>query len=917
MQKIVRRFQLSSMACYALLVLLSLIYTLLWYKEQVLAIGGDYVYPFNAGLIVNQYSSYWNFWKDFGNAVPPLLTAIPIIETMGYGALTSLTKDPVLATKTFAFILTSIESASFYYFVTVILPNYSWKRPLGLVASLINLYNPVRIQSGYLTIVEPLVPRAFLPLFLGVTICGLRRQKLSYAPVAGLVSIPLLELFPIRTWQLSFICAGAIGLYLSFSWIFRKVSPNDLRFTALFLGLVALSVSVANIHNLVLLISTIDVFTATAASFQPNFFFNNWATAFNVLRLVPLWGFYNGYVPYASVYQEPTVMLATLAIPALAFSSLLLTRSRSITSLAVVSAIAILLSVATNPPVGYLYSILVTHVFLLKVFYNSEPIIQFVLPLGISILAAFSVIEITRRTHAKFAFKLVARNLVTIFIPLLLISLIMTSGWPLLTGDVMANWSLPGTRGVSIPPEYFEAEKTISRNHCFCWSLVLPRPSDYVVTSWGYAGTVLLYNTIFNDPLITGRSVSYYVGQKVVAGALDLVYEVPVRIVVNRTLTETLGNSTGTVWTSFQGDLVGVAADLNPYSNTSVYWSIQRPEIGKWHEIVYTLPNATAFSDANLVILIDGRFDPRALQLGIGDVGGNVGWYSVVNRRDLTTGWLTSEIDPHLPEQGHFDPLQVRSLFMRYLINTEVPVEVRIGAIVFGRHTTDGTTWAKMLSLYSIEHIIVDLSVELGNLTKARDYLEGLNESAAFELIFSGAFVQVFRNRYHYGSMVFTASRTYIFDDSKQAYTALSIIDPWTSNTSMLFVNDVQQSIVSRINSLNGTGGALLQTASWNGRVISASVFSATSFLLVLNQAYDSNWVLYVNDIPAVDHLKVQGYANGWIVDTTGQVKLRIEYSRQQIVAVATLSSLVGVAVLVMLAIVLSKSEGKNRRAQR
>jgi len=75
--------------------------------------------------------------------------------------------------------------------------------------------------------------------------------------------------------------------------------------------------------------------------------------------------------------------------------------------------------------------------------------------------------------------------------------------------------------------------------------------------------------------------------------------------------------------------------------------------------------------------------------------------------------------------------------------------------------------------------------------------------------------------------------------------------------------------------------GANVSDVRINYDAFSADVKAKGSFLLVLDQAYDPGFRLYVNGskIPASVHARVDGYFNGWALDGTGTYHVLITYA--------------------------------------
>jgi hypothetical protein len=92
-----------------------------------------------------------------------------------------------------------------------------------------------------------------------------------------------------------------------------------------------------------------------------------------------------------------------------------------------------------------------------------------------------------------------------------------------------------------------------------------------------------------------------------------------------------------------------------------------------------------------------------------------------------------------------------------------------------------------------------------------------------------------------------------------------------------------------------------LSSAKFRVRVSGAS----EPFLLVVTEGFDRGWVIERsgrND-PAPRHLKVNGYANGWIVPWTGSYDLTVEYAPERYARLARRFDLAVIPLLVVLAL--------------
>lgn len=92
---------------------------------------------------------------------------------------------------------------------------------------------------------------------------------------------------------------------------------------------------------------------------------------------------------------------------------------------------------------------------------------------------------------------------------------------------------------------------------------------------------------------------------------------------------------------------------------------------------------------------------------------------------------------------------------------------------------------------------------------------------------------------------------------------------------------------------------------------VRGSVNTVSPFLVIINQAFDKDWKIFVDgkELPTQAHVEANGYSNAWVVNRTGFLSLTISYSRQSVINLGYLVS--GIYGLVVLCVVvyLSKRE--------
>ena len=92
---------------------------------------------------------------------------------------------------------------------------------------------------------------------------------------------------------------------------------------------------------------------------------------------------------------------------------------------------------------------------------------------------------------------------------------------------------------------------------------------------------------------------------------------------------------------------------------------------------------------------------------------------------------------------------------------------------------------------------------------------------------------------------------------------------------------------------------------------------TTSSFFLVLNQAYSSDWTVSINgiDVP-VDHIQTDNGCNGWYINETGKMTIAISYSVQPTYLLSFTVSAISVVVVLSLILVMSVMVYRNKKGK-
>lgn len=80
-----------------------------------------------------------------------------------------------------------------------------------------------------------------------------------------------------------------------------------------------------------------------------------------------------------------------------------------------------------------------------------------------------------------------------------------------------------------------------------------------------------------------------------------------------------------------------------------------------------------------------------------------------------------------------------------------------------------------------------------------------------------------------------------------------------------------------------------------------ANAYSRGAFFLVLSETYDPHWKLSVNGntLSEMNHLEVNTFANGWLIEDTGNLMVTIEYETQKLFTASVVASILLPALLI------------------
>jgi hypothetical protein len=747
--------------------LLGITYSLLAYRGNGLTIGGDNIIPLHSLEYLARIPSLSDPWAGLGSHLPPIFSLPTIPDTFLFFLFSPF--DIYIANKLYMFVLSTLSVFSIYYLATTIFRANAHKSVIGIMAACAYLFNPWVLADTYKTMIFielSLVQSGFI-LFLAFTVKYFQTQQTRYVLCSGLSTFLMLSCPGLSAYRLAFFAFFGyvfIAVYYlaniprtEFSRVLHDISKGAI--------IVAAISFVLNSYWIIPFLQNASYFSSYAMGFQTTTIFNEYSTMINTLRLMNSWSFYSGYVPYAEVFlKNPIVIALTFAWPIFAFAPLFSKRAiknRKILTIYAATILTILLSWGSEYPLGQAYMKIVdVHVgpyYFLRPFYNTGVFslllltLEYALLIGLFSSLVYSwLMKRNENSHHS------RKKIVTTGGTILIVIILASSSWPILTGDVMRNWYSPDQYGVRIPERYWETNEYIERisslNHK---TLLLPSTEIYVGTSWGYQGTSQFYNLMFNVPLITGNEIPYGItaNKTLVNQVYSIYYRVP-------DLNDTLDviNRTSKIVT-WQNDKAVMTHGSLQIDFNSTY------EIGRWHQIELRLPSAEVWSNStHIMFQLTAELSLDRLQIGIGDAKGYGGWWSAQKHMyHFNNGTLIpTETEPLItqnnetitllmalqePDLSTYSIGNVTSVWIQYFVaNSSDTATLRINKIQAGRVSLDDLYYANFLAENKIKYLLVDLSIQDGAKTNPKLWLDLLNNSDYFKLIWQKDTLYVFEN---------------------------------------------------------------------------------------------------------------------------------------------------------------------------
>jgi hypothetical protein len=748
------------------LVVLSAIYTSLSYRGEFLTIGGDSFIPFHPIDYLFGIATSSNRWGGNVSQLPPIFSLPPLPDISIFAVLQIFGFDIYSANKLYVFFLASLSSVSIYYFALTIFNKNDNKSLIGLTSAILFLFNPWMILDTYKSMIftELSIAHTGFVLFLKFLIMSFQTGKIKYFAYSGFGSFLMLSVPGTSAYRM--ICFASAGLCTIMIY-YSLYGISKLHARKIIEGIIVLTslAFIVNSYWIIPFIQNSSAYVSFTAGFQVNPLFNSYSTLPNTLRLMNAWGFYCGYAPYAVLYMEnPFLILLTFSWPIFVFASLFSSKAienKNVACLYLVTVITTLFACGPNL-LGPIYLELIYSsigsLYPFKPLYSTGHITAHVLTLEYVLLAGFSLSLVYSKlmdSHIMDKVEL-KKKVAAVGIVFLIISILVASSWPIFAGEVMRNWYKPDQYGVRIPQYYWQAntyiKTTMGPNSR---ALLLPPTYSYIGTSWGYQGSSQFYNLFINAPLITGNEIAYGITSdtKLYDQVYSMCYKVPENI----------------------------SEDILASINSAIAWQYDNVDIGNgclqidfesgslansWHQVeLHFIPAKSLSGYPFLLIRLNGSIMMEDLQIGIGDSEGFVGWWFTrnhiydqlvdtlipVNSAFYSTSDKTRILLLNLekPDQSYYDASNAVSIWIQYFIRASShDTNIQIGSIWAIDVRSDDQFYAKILRTNKVDFVLFDAGITEGIRNDFNGWLETLNSSSCFKLIWQAGSLYIFKNEY-------------------------------------------------------------------------------------------------------------------------------------------------------------------------
>ncbi len=872
-----------------------------WFQPGYVVFSGDLRPPIVPDVFLNNALQSWN-QVDWGipsvylpRLLDPFLFLMASFQSVGIDTQTSMFLSVYLI-----YVLVSILV---YIYIKRLTNGDKLAAFVGAIFFTTNIYLIIdREQTAF----------GFMELSLIILPClvtfteGIRKKSFGFMAVSGFLFVLTYAAFP--NYRAPVLCVIALVITLfalsinrtpidSYTGVqridstFARLRSTKLKFPrvsfdwslirkyAKYLGVFIAATLAASIWFFALIYTSINsLLSALSQATTPV------ASAFgnkapDVFRLIAEWSIYwnysyKRYVPYAPVYLNDPVMIVLSYVPTiLAFAAIFISKTRKqALFFGGLAFLFLLLTSGSSEQFSQVYGNIMDAIPFLRAFRTSTNWI-FLVILTFSMLLGLFASGLTRKLK---------NNALKILGIVLMVELFFFTAFPLMNGDVTRNWLDVENKGAYIPPYFKDAENAMPSNY---WTILLPQRNVYIIynyTDGGILSSGNPYPLVFSKPFISGSGTEYL--------------QTPNQYLLYTTyyLISTGGYGFAakhnTMASSFQNGTV-LYPSLACDGNLGTRWA-SNGEPEPWLEIDYAEPQNIS---AVRIYFQDALGTEYTIQTWNGD-----NWVTQITETNNTS------IRPEYQFQQTTITTKLRINFSGYLPWTVVSI---FEVVINPQEYVVGEAVPKILGMLGVKNLLVENNIVDGNVSDVKD-IGILNNNTKFTVTQRWNGASMYENAYALEKFYPASNITIIpnvdmrndtlsADVFSQMYQAI-ITSPWSTLEHSAFISTTSNRSVPSI-------GKLQAPESFSWQEISATKYevktnSSGPFLLGFLENFDSQWKASVNgqSIPESDHVMVNDFGNGWIVNSTGNLTITVEYATQNLMAASVALSIILPAIFVM-----------------
>jgi hypothetical protein len=630
-----------------------------------------------------------------------------------------------------------------------------------------------------------------------------------------------------------------------------------------------LALLLASIWVIVIFLENASAFLAVNEQLDASVWVLEHISSSDVIRLIAKWGFYESawghpYVFYANRYLQngdPLLIFLTYIPPILAFSSLLTSKSRKLTIyFSGIAVLSLFLTAGFKPYFSDLYIALVTNTPLMIAFREPMKWI-FIVILAYSILIGITLSNLCHKLKRR-TFQILALGLT--------ILLFLSTSFPLTTGDVTRNWVHTEIKGGYFPPSYAELNNMLPDEY---WAAIVPKKEIYLSYNFTQGNLTLgnPYPLIFSKPIISGLGTEYLSTRNP-----DVINKIHQLLRENDTENVAPEGKTSASSSEIEGFEPNKATD----GQFQTRWSSSEG-LPQWFEIEWNLTQKISKISISFEAAYAEDFSIQtwngtdwAVQITVKD--------NTERQRDFEEPINATRLRIYFSKASSFGSVSMWELQ------------------VYAR--TEGV--CKFLGTLGIKYLILEKNIACGNAYSIGDLK--LDEK---NFIVSREWEEIkLLENLNALQKVYVADKICNYSTLDDFYDLVKHLE-WNTLEASAFINATSPDQI--------TNRAFAMPIDFTWREISpteyrAQVTSTGPFILGFLENYDEHWKVYVNGkpVPETSHLKkINGFANGWVIDDVGSLNITIEYEPQNILYISIIAS---ITLLLFLLVLLNKKELKG-----